>query len=228
MSLISYQDVRPWARAISKEDRRRRDAAVACGRARRHVLERAEADGRGEIDARTRGRLAARPRATRRICKPPPMFAEGWRIGTPDAIFEMQEDYPVPASGTIEYEHFYIPTNFTEAKWLKAIEARPGNRALVHHILVYYEAPPDGPRVAPAVQPNREHSRIEQPQSAGQPAAAQHRSPGPPAGDVCARHRRAGLSRRARRCASRLAGCFTCRCTTPPTAPRAPIAARSA
>ena len=72
----------------------------------------------------------------------------------------MDEDYPIPARGTISYEHFYIPTNFTEEKWLTAIEARPGNRALVHHILVFYEAPPDGPRVAPAIQPNREHSQI--------------------------------------------------------------------
>ena len=72
----------------------------------------------------------------------------------------MEEDYPVPARGTIQYEHFYIPTNFTEEKWLTAIEARPGNRALVHHILVFYEAPPDGPRVPPAIQPNREDSQI--------------------------------------------------------------------
>ena len=27
--------------------------------------------------------------------KPAPTFADGWRIGKPDAIFEMQEDYPV-------------------------------------------------------------------------------------------------------------------------------------
>ena len=45
----------------------------------------------------------------------------------------------------------------------QAIEARPGNRALVHHILVYYEAPPDGPRATrdPAEsrgQPDREPS----------------------------------------------------------------------
>jgi len=99
--------------------------------------------------------------------KPAPTFADGWRIGKPDAIFEMQEDYPVAASGTIQYEHFYIPTNFTEAKWLKAIEARPGNRAVVHHILVYYEAPPDGPRVPPAIQPNREDSRIESREASG-------------------------------------------------------------
>src|SRR4030095_14221777 len=76
----------------------------------------------------------------------------------------MDEDYPVPARGTIEYEHFYIPTNFTEGKWLQAIEARPGNRALVHHILVYYQAPLEGPRPAAALQPNREDSRTPRPE----------------------------------------------------------------
>ena len=89
-----------------------------------------------------------------------PTFATGWRIGQPDAIFAMQEDYAVPAKGTIEHEHFYIPTNFTEEKWLQAIEARPGNRKLVHHVLVFYETPADGPRPTPVLQPNREDSRI--------------------------------------------------------------------
>jgi len=30
----------------------------------------------------------------------------------------------------------------------------------VHHVLVYYETPPDGPRTAPVLQPNRQDSRI--------------------------------------------------------------------
>ncbi len=66
----------------------------------------------------------------------------------------------MPARGTVEYEYFYIPTNFTEAKWLQAIEVRPGNRALVHHVLVYYQAPPDDWRAAPLLDLDREHNRL--------------------------------------------------------------------
>jgi hypothetical protein len=158
MSLITYQEVRPWARAISKQvhdgvmppwhadapagtfsNERRLTAAEKA------VLESWAAAGAPEGDPKE---LPARP-----------SFADGWRMGKPDVVFEMAEDYPVPARGTVEYEHFYIPTNFKETRWLKGIEARPGNRALVHHILVYYEAPLDEPRGAPAVQPNREDSR---------------------------------------------------------------------
>jgi hypothetical protein len=166
MSLISYQDVRPWARAMTKQIA---DGAMPpwhadaptgtfsnerkLTAAEKAIIERWAAAGAPEGDPKD--------------LKPPPTFAQGWRIGTPDVIFDMQEDYAIPARGTIEYEHFYIPTNFTEAKWLKAIEARPGNRALVHHILVYYEAPPDGPRVTPAIQPNREDSQLPRRESFG-------------------------------------------------------------
>jgi hypothetical protein len=160
MSLISYQDVRPWARAMTKQIA---DGAMPPWHAdaptgtfsNERKLTAAE---KATIE---RWAAAGAPEGNPSDLKPPPTFAQGWRIGTPDAIFEMDEDYPVPARGTVQYEHFYIPTNFTDVKWLKAIEARPGNRALVHHILVYYEAPPDGPRIVPALQPNRDDSRIE-------------------------------------------------------------------
>ena len=65
----------------------------------------------------------------------------------------MQEDYPIPASGTIQYEYFYVPTQLHRTKWVKSIEVRPGNRALVHHVLVYYRATPDAART-PVARPN--------------------------------------------------------------------------
>ena len=160
MSLISYQDARPWARAITRKVAEgsmppwHADAPAGTFSNERKLTA-------AEKETLERWAAAGAPEGDPKELKPAPTFATGWRIGTPDAIFEMQEDYPIPAKGTVQYEHFYIPTNFTETKWLKAIEARPGNRALVHHILVYYEAPPDGPRVLPAIQPNRQDSRIE-------------------------------------------------------------------
>jgi hypothetical protein len=72
-----------------------------------------------------------------------PVYTDGWAIGTPDAVFEMKEAFRVPAKGTVAYQYFYIPTNFTEPKYVQAIEARPGNREVVHHVLVNYLAKPD-------------------------------------------------------------------------------------
>ena len=158
MSLITYAEVRPWAKGIVRQ--------VSSG-----VMPPWQADAphgtfrneRGltpaQKDLIERWDAAGAPEGNPADLPPAPSFAAGWRIGQPDVIFEMQEDYAVPARGTIQYEHFYIPTNFTEERWLQAIEARPGTRSLVHHILVYYEAPPDRPRGQPVLQPNRENSR---------------------------------------------------------------------
>ena len=73
---------------------------------------------------------------------PKPVYATGWSIGTPDAIVSMPEEFTVPASGTIEYQYFEVPTGFTEDKWVQAIEFMPGSREVVHHVLVFAKVPP--------------------------------------------------------------------------------------
>lgn len=72
---------------------------------------------------------------------PKPVFTDGWEIGKPDVVLAMGEDYDVPAHGTVEYQYFEVPTNFTEDKWVQAIEIRPGAREVVHHVLVFARAP---------------------------------------------------------------------------------------
>jgi peroxiredoxin len=72
----------------------------------------------------------------------PPRFAEGWMIPKPDAIIYMREvPFDVPAQGTIDYQRFVVDPGWTEDKWVKAIECRPGNAAVVHHIIVYLVPP---------------------------------------------------------------------------------------
>ena len=79
---------------------------------------------------------------------PRPDYSGGWEIGSPDLIVKMQEDYVVPASGTIEYQYFEVPTGLTEEKWVRAIEIMPGSREVVHHVLVYAKVPPPPPAAA--------------------------------------------------------------------------------
>jgi peroxiredoxin len=82
---------------------------------------------------------------------PPRSFPEGWSIGKPDVVFSMPEEFHVPAKGGpkgIRYQYFEVATNFAEDRWIQAVEARPGNRAVVHHIIVY---------VVPAGQPFRQN-----------------------------------------------------------------------
>src|SRR5215510_13642387 len=82
---------------------------------------------------------------------PRPDYPSKWAMGTPDTIISMPEEFTVPASGTVEYQYFTVPTNFTEDKWVQAIEIMPGAREVVHHVLVYARVPqPPGAAPAPA------------------------------------------------------------------------------
>ncbi len=70
-------------------------------------------------------------------------YTEGWMIGEPDLVFEMPEEVAIPATGVVAYKYFETPTNFQEDVWIQAAEARPGNRAAVHHIIVFAKMPKD-------------------------------------------------------------------------------------
>jgi peroxiredoxin/mono/diheme cytochrome c family protein len=71
----------------------------------------------------------------------PRTWPEGWSIGAPDVVFEMPKPFTVKAEGTLPYQRFRVKTNFTEDKWVQALEPRPGDRAVVHHIVIYLIAP---------------------------------------------------------------------------------------
>ncbi len=84
---------------------------------------------------------------------PVQQFAEGWQIPKPDAVVYMtDEPYTVPATGTVEYQRFVIDPGWTEDKWIKAMECRPGNAAVVHHIIIYL--------VPPGVTPTGQAGRL--------------------------------------------------------------------
>lgn len=74
--------------------------------------------------------------------KPAPVtFVDGWNIGKPDRVIEMPTAYNVPAQGTVDYQYIVIPGNFTQDTWIRAAEVRPGNRAVVHHVIAFIRGP---------------------------------------------------------------------------------------
>ena len=71
----------------------------------------------------------------------PRSFASGWLIGKPDAVFEFPQPVAVKATGIMPYQSVLIDTRLTEDKWVQAIEIQPGDREVVHHMLVYVQLP---------------------------------------------------------------------------------------
>jgi len=78
-----------------------------------------------------------KPRGDANDLPEPRHYAEGWMIGQPDLVFRMPQEFTVPASGTVAYQYFVTPTNFSEDVWVQASEAKPGNRRVVHHIIAF-------------------------------------------------------------------------------------------
>src|SRR5262249_51212959 len=66
-------------------------------------------------------------------------FPKGWTIGEPDVVLRMADEFKVPATGVLSYKRFAVDPGFKEDVWIQSAEARPGNRAVVHHILVYVQ-----------------------------------------------------------------------------------------
>ncbi len=72
----------------------------------------------------------------------PRQFTEGWGIPEPDEVFYMaDEPFEVPAEGVVDYQYFTVDPGFTEDKWVRAFEAKPGNLAVVHHIICFIQDP---------------------------------------------------------------------------------------
>jgi len=73
---------------------------------------------------------------------PAPQFVKGWRMPEPDQVIHVRtEPFAVPATGVVDYQYFQVDLNFTEDRYVTAAEARPGNPAVVHHIIAFLKVP---------------------------------------------------------------------------------------
>lgn len=140
MSLLTYSEARPWAKAIKQAVSTKKmppwfadpsvghfknDPSLSTSDLNTLV---AWADGGAK-----EGNAKDAPAAMK--------FSNGWGIGIPDLVLEMPTDFKVPSEGKIDYQYIVIPTKFTEDRWVQAVEARPGNRAVVHHVIAFIREP---------------------------------------------------------------------------------------
>ena len=86
---------------------------------------------------------ASAPLGDVRKLPPPRTFTNGWQLGEPDAVIQPARQYTLAPDGDDVYRHFVVKTNFTEDRFLSAVEVRPGNRAVVHHVIAYVDSSPD-------------------------------------------------------------------------------------
>jgi mono/diheme cytochrome c family protein len=164
MSLLSYDDARPWATSI-------RTKVAAREMPPWHVvrnvgIEKFKDDpslSDDEIATIVTWVDAGAPRGNPADMPPARQFADAgrWHIGKPDLVVTATA-HKVPAAGADWWGVYTVPSGLTEGRYIKAVEAKPASsttaRAL-HHILAYAEdADPPAPlRAARPLQGPREN-----------------------------------------------------------------------
>jgi hypothetical protein len=146
-SLLTYRDAADWAETLRDVVRERRmppwDADPRYGRFVNDPS--LSAEERQLLDAWVAG---GAPEGDPADLPPPPRFPSAWGIQEPDLVLSIPEPFTVPATGTVEYQYIEVDPHFTEDKWVRAVEVRPGNRAVVHHCLVFLRPPGESGFVA--------------------------------------------------------------------------------
>jgi len=140
MSFLTYQEARPWAKAIREAVlTRKMPPWFADPHYGKFVNDRSLSQP--EIDTLVSWVDGGAQEGDPKDAPAPVQWVDGWSIGKPDRVFEMPHDFDVPGAGTIEYQYIVIPSGFTKDTWVQAAEARPGNRKLVHHIIAFVREP---------------------------------------------------------------------------------------
>jgi mono/diheme cytochrome c family protein len=138
-SMMTYEEIRPWAKAIRQAVLTRKMPPWFADAPHDMFLNDRRLSQQ-EIDTVVTWVDNGAPEGLPEDAPKPISFSDGWRIGQPDTVLELPEYY-VPASGEIAYQFISVPSGFTEDKWVQAVEPRPGNPAVVHHIRVLAREP---------------------------------------------------------------------------------------
>jgi hypothetical protein len=136
ISFMTYEETRPWAKSIQKQ--------VAGYKMPPWHLDPDVGTWKNDRRLTTEERKTilawveqGAPEGDPESLPEPRSFLPDWKRGDPDVVFELPEALVLPAGETSGTLSALIPTGFTEDRWIKGAEVRPGNPDMVHHILVF-------------------------------------------------------------------------------------------
>lgn len=162
MAFLTYEQVRPWARAIRQAVLRKKMPPWFA----ESTSVRFENDARlsaEEVAVLVEWADQKAPAGDIRDAPPAVHWTSGWNIPKPDLSVKMPVAVTVPVREEIDYQFIILPLNLKEDRWVQAAEIRPGERSVVHHAVVYVrekddpwlrDASPGKPFVRPGVTRN--------------------------------------------------------------------------
>ena len=137
MSLITYQEARPWAKSIAKAVRDK-DMPPWSGESENHTWQNDISLTEAEIDTILTWVDQGAKQGNPKDLPAAPEFKDGWKLGTPDHIITLDE-VAIPADGEDLFLKQHIEVKFDEPKWIKAIEFLAGDRRVTHHFQATYK-----------------------------------------------------------------------------------------
>jgi hypothetical protein len=150
MSLVTYEDARPWAKAIKARTALREmppwhlDKTVGIREYKNDISLSHE-----EIATIARWVDAGAPQGNLADMPPALTFRseDEWMIGKPDLIVTTKDFTMYPAGPDWWIDQF-VEIPITEDRWIKAVEQKPSNRSIVHHSVAFTMEPDEaaGPR----------------------------------------------------------------------------------
>jgi mono/diheme cytochrome c family protein len=140
MPLVTYEQARPYARAIAAAATLRKMPPWFADPSVGHFSNDPSLTPQ-EIATLAAWAKSGGPAGDPRNAPAPLRWVRGWMIPQPDAVFSMPKPVAIPADGDVAYTYEIVHTGFTEGKWVSTSEIRPSSRENVHHAVVYIRPP---------------------------------------------------------------------------------------
>jgi len=139
-SLLTFTDARPWAKSIRENVLSKKMPPWFADPKYGHFAN-DRSLSQQEIDTLAAWVDGGAKEGDPKSAPKPLTFVEGWNIPKPDLVLGMSQPFHLPAKGEVPYQYLVLPTQFTEDKWVQMAEARPTDRSVVHHIVVFVRGP---------------------------------------------------------------------------------------
>lgn len=136
MSLLSYEEARPWAKSIAKVVKDKTMPPWS-GESPKHKWRNDISLSEKKIETILAWVEQGAPMGDKAELPPAPEFSDGWKLGEPDHVITFNP-VNVPASGDDLFPKQTIEVDFGEVKWIRAIEFMPGDRRVTHHFQTTY------------------------------------------------------------------------------------------
>lgn len=68
-----------------------------------------------------------------------PTFPASWSMGEPDITLQMPKPFKISEDGNDEYWHFVLKPNIKDPIFVQAIDVKPGNKKIVHHVVLWID-----------------------------------------------------------------------------------------